>query len=972
MNSRSLLCSLVCSLVFFGSCFSQTKNGGLKGTVVDPTGAVIPGATVTVRDLSGKARSVVADATGNYGLNDLPPGTYAITGTARGFAKFQKPDLQIIADKTVNLNIELQIQAQHQQVNVEEDENAQLDVNPGNNASSIVLKEKDLEAFSDDPDELQSELEALAGPAAGPSGAQIYIDGFTGGELPPKSSIREVRINQNPFSPEYDKLGYGRIEIFTKPGTDSFHGQTSFSFNHSALNSINPFLQQEPPDYHSEIYNGNLSGPISKKASFFFSVQRRSVDEFAVVNAVVLDSNLQPAPFTASIAAPRTRLSIGPRVDIQLSKTNTLTLRYQFTRSEITNDQVGQLSLASQGVNTSNTEHTVQLADTQTFGTNIVNETRFQYMRIANNQVAQNSSPQVTVLGAFVGGGNPLGFLSDHEDNFELQNNTSIVHGTHSFKFGGRLRVRDVRNSSTQNFNGAFTFPSLNAYMLTEQGLQQGLTMAQIRTNGGGPSQYVVATGTPLASLTYVDTGFYAGDDWRVRRNIVLSYGARFESQNGIPDQNDWAPRVALSWGLGSSKGAPKTVLRAGSGIFYERFGDTLSLNVERLNGTNQQQFVVQNPDFFASVPDPSSLAGDLTSSTIRMIDPRLRAPRIWQSAFSVERQLAKAANLTLTYLNSRGTDEFLSQNVNAPLPGTFDLADPAAAVRPIAATGNIYQYRSEGVFRQNQLIVNSNIRLARFMLFGFYSLNFANSDTSGAGYFPSNPYDPSADYGRALFDVRHRMTLGSSLQLPHAIRLSPFIVASSGVPYNVTVGQDLNGDSIFNDRPALATPSSTAVRVTSIGAFNLRPVVGEPVIPINYGDGPAQFTANLRISKSFAFGPETKGPAGRARRGGGGGGGRGGFGGGMGRGGFGGQGPGGPGGAGGPEGMGGEPSAAGSRRYQLTFSAYARNLFNNVNAAAPIGTLSSPLFGESNALAGFGGNGPANRRIDFQLQFSF
>jgi hypothetical protein len=253
-------------------------------------------------------------------------------------------------------------------------------------------------------------------------------------------------------------------------------------------------------------------------------------------------------------------------------------------------------------------------------------------------------------------------------------------------------------------------------------------------------------------------------------------------------------------------------------------------------------------------------------------------------------------------------------------------------------------------------------------MLFGYYSLNFANSDTTGPGFFPSNPYDLSLDYGRAAFDVRHRFTMGSSIQLPHAVRLSPFIVASSGSPYNVTLGEDLNGDSIFNDRPAFATPTSTAVRVTSIGAFNLLPLAGEPAIPINYGYGPAQFMANLRISKSFAFGPENKGPATRARRGGGGGGGgRGGFGEGMGRGGF-----GGPGGPGGPDGMGGEPTSSVSRRYQLTLSAYARNLFNNVNPAAPIGTLSSPLFGESNALAGFGGNSAANRRIDFQLQFSF
>jgi hypothetical protein len=949
-------------LLAVGAFAQSPANGSIKGTVVDPTGAVIPGAVVTARDSSGRLRTATSDGAGNYTL-PLAAGRYTVSGAASGFARFQKPSVEVAAGKTLTLNIELQIAEQRQQVDVE-DQSASLDVDPGSNASSIVLKGKDLEALSDDPDELQSELEALAGPAAGPNGAQIYIDGFTGGQLPPKSSIREIRINQNPFSPEFDKLGFGRIEIFTKPGSDAFHGQAMFNINHAALNTRNPFLAQQPPNYDSEIYNGNIGGPITKKSSFFFSVQERNVNEVAVINAVVLDANLQPTPFTAAVSTPRKRLSIGPRFDLQLTPSNTLTVRYQFTRSSGDNEQVGQFALASQAVTAENTEHTLQITDTQTFGANIVNETRLQYQRINNQQNAQSAAPQVSVLGSFIGGGNTLGVMADREDNVELQNSTSIVHGAHTLKFGGRLRLWDVRNSSTANFNGAFTFPSLNAYVVTEQGIQSGLTMAQIRAAGGGPSQFVIASGVPLASVTYVDTGLFAGDDWRVRKNLVLSYGLRFESQNGIPDKNDWAPRVAASWGLGGGKGNPKTVIRVGSGIFFERFGDSLQLNVERLNGAHQQQLIVQNPEFFDSVPPVTALSGSLTTRTVRQIDPRLRAPRTWQSAVSVERQLTKTANLTVTYLNSRGTDQLLSQNVNAPLPGTFDPADPTLAVRPIAGAGNIYQYRSEGVFRQNQLIVNSNVRMAKLMLFGSYVLNYANADTSGAGYFPSTPYDHAADYGRAAFDVRNRVTLGSSFQLPHGFRLSPFLVASSGSPYNITLGQDLNGDSIFNDRPAFATAASTSIRATSLGTFDLLPVAGDPLVPLNYGTGPAQFTANLRVSKSFAFGPEVKSTGGQQRRGAGGGG-RGGFGGGGGRGARGGFGR--PEGAGGPDGQ-----AAASRKYQLTLSAYARNLFNNVNAAPPIGTLSSPLFGQSNALAGFGGNGPANRRVDLQLQFSF
>ena len=143
---------------------------------------------------------------------------------------------------------------EQQQVEVS-DEATGVDTSADNNAGAMVIKGKDLDALSDDPDELQNELNALAGPSAGPNGGQIYIDGFTGGQLPPKSSIREIRINQNPFSAQYDKLGYGRIEILTKPGTDKFHGMFMINGNDSAFNSLNPFVTSEPP-YYSTFLDG--------------------------------------------------------------------------------------------------------------------------------------------------------------------------------------------------------------------------------------------------------------------------------------------------------------------------------------------------------------------------------------------------------------------------------------------------------------------------------------------------------------------------------------------------------------------------------------------------------------------------------------------------------------------------------------------------------------------------------------------
>ena len=948
--------------------FAQTASGTLRGVVTDPSGAVIPQAAVSLTTPQGQSvSSTTSNREGFYELKGIAPGSYNVNATAKGFAVFGRESVTVVAGQAQRLDIALEIEVQQENVTVE-DEAPSVQVAPENNASSIIIKGKDLEALSDDPDELQAELQALAGPSAGPNGGQIYIDGFTGGQLPPKASIREIRINQNPFSAQYDKLGYGRIEIFTKPGTNKFHGQFLFNDNNSIFNALNPFVTQVP-SYQTELFNGSISGPLSKTASFFFNAERRNINDPSVVN-VPFDP-VTGGPFTQAFPNSRTRTNISPRIDLQLGQNNTLMIRYQFTQNNETNDGIGQFALPSQAYNVANTEQTLQISDTQVLSPNVVNETRFQYIRDRNNQTSQNFQPTISVLGEFTSGGNPLGIVSDNADHYELQNYTSIVHGKHFMKFGGRLRITRDANSATSNFNGTYTFSSLSAYQ------------------SNAPSQYSITTGLPLARVALIDAGLYGEDEWRLRPNMSLSYGLRFETQSHISDHADLAPRVSFSWGVGRGKNPPKTVLRAGWGIFYDRFAYDLALQAERLNGTTQQQAVVSSPNFFSPNgpgPAPSQLSGSSTSSTIYQISPDLRAPYTMQTGFSVERQVAKGATVTLTYLNSRGEHQLFIRDINAP---------NASGVRPLAGTygnANVFAYDSSGIFRQNQLIANMRVSVgSRLSLFGFYSLNFANSDLGSASYSPtlssapgggfssggagsspgflSDSFDPMADYGRATFDVRHRAVLGGNIAMPYGFRLNPFMLVTSGRPFDITLGQDLNGDSIFNDRPAFAAPG-TGGKVTPFGTFNTGvPLPGQTIVPINSGTGTASFTLNLRLSKSFGFGPKldrasaadvSGGPGGPGGRGGAGGPGGGGLG------------PRGLSGGGGPRG-GPFGAAPATRRYNLTFTVAARNVLNHPNLATPVGNLNSPLFGQSNALMGppFS-SGSANRRIDLQMLFNF
>src|SRR5712671_387630 len=255
-TARIVLLPLVILSIFpfGGNLPAQTPTGGLNGVVTDPSGGVIAKAAVRLTNASGASLDTTANRDGFYEFKGLASGTYTLKAIAKGFAIFTQEDVQIVAGQTQHLNIGLLIQMEEEKVEVS-DSSAKVDIAPSNNAGMVVMQGKDLDALSDDPDELQSELQTLAGPSAGPNGGQIYIDGFTAGTLPPKASIREIRINQNPFSAQYDRMGYGRIEILTKPGTDLFHGQFWVMGNTTAFNSKNPFEGAgPPPSYYSTQY----------------------------------------------------------------------------------------------------------------------------------------------------------------------------------------------------------------------------------------------------------------------------------------------------------------------------------------------------------------------------------------------------------------------------------------------------------------------------------------------------------------------------------------------------------------------------------------------------------------------------------------------------------------------------------------------------------------------------------------------
>ena len=971
---RGPIFAALITMILAAAVFAQSTKASLKGQVLDPSGSVVPGATISLQPASGAAKVATSDSVGHFSVMGLTAGAYNLVVKKQGFAIYQMQSFPVSGDGSID--IQLSVATEVQQVTVNDDR-GRVEVSPDSNASALVLKGSDLDTLSDDPDELGDDLQALAGPSAGPNGGEIYVDGFTGGALPSKASIREIRVNSNPFSPEYDHLGYGRIEIFTKPGMDKLRGQVSTSFNDNAFNARNPFLSTGPkPAFQSKQFSGNLAGPLTKRISFTLDFERRDINEFGVINATILDSNLLPVTFQSAVPAPTMRMDLTPKLEIALNDKNTLTLRYQMERTWRDNSGVGSFALQDRGVNSSGREHHFFITETAVLGSKAVTETRLQYRHETNGMNAINSAPAISVSDAFNSGGSTAGQSWSRDRFYELSNITTYTAGKHTLKWGGRVRVDNNSDYSSSNFNGSFSFvggqapvlndqyqivngadgnplmaleTSLERYRRTLVLQQRGFSAAQIQALGGGASLFSLAGGNPLATVDQTDVGLFFLDDWRLKPSFTLSLGLRYENQTNISDMADFAPRIGFAWAVGGGKGkAAKTVIRGGAGFFYDRVNSNLTLNALRYNGITQQFYQVRSPDFYPNIPSPATLAADLQPTATTKLYSGLVAPRIGQTGLSVERQLPRNTSATVTWAFSRGMHYLLTRNINAPLAdGSYPYGNP----NPLTL------HESAGLFTQNQLIVNVNSRLnKKVSLFGFYTLGEANGNSDGGS--PMNQYDLRSEWGPTRFDTRHRFFIGGSLTAPLRIMFSPFITGSSGAPYNITTGNDFNGDLIYNARPAFATdPNAANVVSTPLGIFNTKPQPGDKIIPRNYGRGPGQFNLNLRVARTWGFG---KAKESSANAGMGGGGMRGG--------------PGGMGG-GGPRGMGGMFGGGDTgRRFNLTLSASARNILNRENFASPESNLSSPNFGRSLALAGNHGGGSSvyNRRLDLQLRLSF
>ncbi len=989
-------------LVIFCLCFNvtaQQRNGSLRGQVTDELGALVVGANVTLLAADGSQKTATTNADGVYTINAVAPGPYTLRVAASGFSPYEKSELSIAAGPRTTHDVRLMVGIEKQVITVTEAQN--LTTDPANNADAVVLKGQDLDVLPDDPEALASAVQAMAGPSTGPNGGQIFIDGFTGGRMPPKESIREVRINQNPFNAENNGIGFGNIEIFTKPGADKLRASSFFNFNDESLNSRNPFAPTRAP-FQIRYYGGSISGPITQgKSSFFLDVQRRVTDDNAIINAQILNSNLVPTPFNVAVLVPNRFFSFSPRFDYQLNPANTLVVRYSYSNSKADNIGASDFSLPERAFSRQNTTQTVQITETAILGPTLMNETRFQYIRNRSEQNGNNTIPTIVVQDAFIAGGSQVGLARTDEDRWELQNYSTWTKGQHILRFGVRLRGIHIADFSPQNFGGTFTFsggeaPQLDAnnqVVLDDNGdpllipitsleryrrtlLFQG--NPNMRLLGGGVTQFSLAGGNPEASVRQIDLGAFIQDEWRLRPNLTLTMGLRYERQTNISSNYNFAPRLFFAWApggtsVGSGPGAPpnsspKMVIRGGIGVFYDRFGERATLLANRFNGANQLDFRVFDPEVLdessfslggvSNVPTVESLEAFAAPQIVRHIAPDFQAPTFVMTAVNFERQLPKKFTFFAVAFNYRGKHLRCVRNINAPLPGTYDPDNPNNSVRPFGNIGDIYYYESSATFNDYRVFGGLRRQMSKgFSLFANFGTGRGRTDTdcifgSIGNCFPADSYDLSDEYSRVSFIPSGNFFFGGTFIVPKLkVNLNPFIVYSMGRPFNIITGRDTNGDGLFTERPAFATAQTDPANLkqTEFGDFDLAPAPGQELIPRNYGMGPSFFSVNIGISKAFQFGnmpapPATAGTAKPANA------------------------------------TNAAPANSPSpeKRYTLTLSVNIQNLLNNTNLSNPIGNLSSPRFGESFSTAGSFGFGPSgsaaagNRRIQLQVRLGF
>jgi hypothetical protein len=722
----------------------------LSVRVLDPSGAAIPGASVTVESASGELRESVTDAKGAVRLDALPREPILIRASISGFETRERSLAPTPGKHEVELTLPLARLSED--VAVKPDERASASQGFGS-----VLTAAEIAALPDDPEELEELLKRMAGP-----GAVLRVNGFSGGRLPPKSQIRQIRFQMNPYSAEYHEAGHPRVDIVTKPGLGSWRTGVRSSARSSRLNARPPLAPGRAADAYQR-YGVTLDGPLqSERTSFSMTFDGRLSD-----GARTLFGALPSGPFSALQPQTSDKLDVQARVEHAVSPAHTLRAEYQRLAHEQDGLGASGWDLPERAYAQSDVEHLLRFSDSGALGKKTATETLLE-LRIASTSFDPRSRlPAVQVLGAFASGGAQLEG-SRRSAGLTLTQNFDWGVKNHAFRAGFRLETERHRDAERRNASGTFTFSSLEAY------------------SAGRPALYTRRAGDAHVAFRHSQLGVYLQDEIKLGRRAVLSLGVREELQSHVDGSLNLAPRLGFTYSLGKS-----TTLRVAAGVFHDWYRAALHAETLRLDGERFREFLISDPAY----PDPFATSLAAAAPPNRLLrSSGLELPRVRRASVGLERTFG-GWRFHTDYSFERGDRQLGSENRNAP----------DAGLRPDAALGNVLEIVSAGRSRRHTINVNGGFMNpgARFGLFAGYLFTQRGNDGDSALSVPATPLGRAAEWGPAADDLRHRVFGFGRARFPRGFSLSGMLRFESGAPYNVTTGFDTNGDGIFNERAA-------------------------------------------------------------------------------------------------------------------------------------------------------------------------
>jgi hypothetical protein len=818
--------------------------------VRDSSLALIPGAALI---LDGRLNTISA-SDGQFRFSCIADGAHQLLVTAEGFAK---RNLAIVTPHPSAVDVVLQLAP------VE----THLDVNGGDGAAnssmasgaSVTLSGNQLEALADDPDDLLRELQQLAAASGGnPSNTTIAVDGFQGtSALPPKSSIAYIKVNPDQFSAEYREPPFdgGRVEVYTKPGQKTYHGALFLTNGSPFENARDPFSTSSAP-IGKQRYGFELTGPVRKVGSdFALTLEHRIINNFAVVNAVTLDSAGEQVATNADVATPQRLWLATARVDWQLGAKNTFIASYSANANHLENVGVGGTTLAEGGYNSETWEHIFRLSDITTASAHLMHEARLSLRWDGHTDVPVSTAPQVQVAGAFTGGGATIGAEQRHELNIEADDDAILTTKNHTIKFGTQMMVYDEHRQLTTNFNGTYTFGGGTAPVLdinnnpvpgqTEviSGIEQ-YRRALLGLAGGTPTAFSNVAGTPTVDFTRVEDSLFAQDDWNVGHGVHIAYGLRYFMQNDPTLLNAITPRLGVLWSP-TKKGT--WTLHAHAGMFSSHFGVGDEAEVLREDGTARVTSTVYNPVYCnPATTNCNPLAGATPIHSVREFAPHIGNVSWGAENVGGTRALPHGFNLSGDYYIGRIWNDMRSENINSPSNGMPN------GPRPGAPNTNLLQVQNSGQGSINAVfaaVEQHTLKRVQFF-FGGVRVEIVDDTDDNTFFTPQSSTTDAGEFAHRTGQNTWNIFGNGTFTLPRKIQLSADFNAGGDQHYNITTGFDNNGDGDFNDRPQYATTGTPGAIATPYGL--LVATGGTGVFPRNKGVLPWKIYLDMNLQRAF------------------------------------------------------------------------------------------------------------------------